>query len=265
LAVFVLDKCKEPLMPCSEKRARLLLTCGRAVVVRRYPFTIRLKDRVGGEVQPVRVKIDPGSKTTGIAEDFLAGKPAVFARITAQARAPLKDAAAVNPTRRPLYEVLADTGLPVEASSGGCTTHNRARLGIPKTHARDAACVGAVATRVGWAVPTLEIKATGGGDYCRTKLTAHGFARGYCRRTKAVRGFQRGDMVRAEVPNGKKAGVHVGRVAVRASGSFVVGNADGTNATYCKILYRADRDGYGWRPALPPRPERRGFQCGGLR
>jgi hypothetical protein len=54
-------------MPCSEKRARLLLTRGRAVVHRRYPFTIRLKDCGGGDVQPVRVKIDPGTKTTGVA------------------------------------------------------------------------------------------------------------------------------------------------------------------------------------------------------
>jgi hypothetical protein len=41
LAVFVLDKRKKPPMPCSEKRARLLLTRGRAVVHRRYPFTTR--------------------------------------------------------------------------------------------------------------------------------------------------------------------------------------------------------------------------------
>jgi 5-methylcytosine-specific restriction endonuclease McrA len=67
MSVFVLDKRKSPLMPCSEKRARLLLARGRAVVVRVYPFAIRLKDRIGGDNQPVRVKIDPGSKTTGIA------------------------------------------------------------------------------------------------------------------------------------------------------------------------------------------------------
>lgn len=67
MSVFVLDKHKSPLMPCSEKRARLLLARGRAVVVRAYPFTIRLKDRIGGGTQPVRVKLDPGSKTTGIA------------------------------------------------------------------------------------------------------------------------------------------------------------------------------------------------------
>ena len=67
MAVFVLDKQKIPLMPCSEKRARQLLTQRRAVVHRHCPFTIRLKDRVGGETQAVQIKIDPGSKVTGIA------------------------------------------------------------------------------------------------------------------------------------------------------------------------------------------------------
>lgn len=65
LSVFVIDKQKKPLMPCSEKRARQLLERRRAVVHRLYPFTIRLKDRVGGDVRPVRIKIDPGSKVTG--------------------------------------------------------------------------------------------------------------------------------------------------------------------------------------------------------
>ena len=67
MAVFVLDRRKNPLMPCSEKRAMLLLDRGRAVVVKHHPFSIRLKDRIGGEVQPLRVKIDPGSRYTGIA------------------------------------------------------------------------------------------------------------------------------------------------------------------------------------------------------
>jgi RRXRR protein len=67
LLTFFPGKRKKPLMRCCEKRARLPLTRGRAVVVRRYPLTIRLKDRVGAEVRPVRVKLDPGSKTTGIA------------------------------------------------------------------------------------------------------------------------------------------------------------------------------------------------------
>jgi hypothetical protein len=69
MPVFVLDKRKQPLMPCSEKRARLLLGKGRAVVHRLVPFTIRLKDRTLQEsaVQPTVLKVDPGSKTTGMA------------------------------------------------------------------------------------------------------------------------------------------------------------------------------------------------------
>jgi 5-methylcytosine-specific restriction endonuclease McrA len=67
MAVFVWDKRKQPLMPCSEKRARLLLMRGHAVVVKHYPFTIRLKNRIGGEIQPLRVKLDPGSRHTGMA------------------------------------------------------------------------------------------------------------------------------------------------------------------------------------------------------
>ncbi|SEQ16942.1 RRXRR protein [Ectothiorhodospira magna] len=76
MAILVLDKRKKPLMPCSEKRARLLLERDRA------------------------------------------------------------------------------TGLPVITSSGGRTKYNRQRLGIPKTHALDAACVGPVtATTPGMCPP----------------------------------------------------------------------------------------------------------------
>ena len=69
MAVFVLDRRKRPLMPCSEKRARLLLARQRAVVHRLAPFTIRLKDREGATsaLQPVVLKVDPGSRTTGLA------------------------------------------------------------------------------------------------------------------------------------------------------------------------------------------------------
>lgn len=69
MAVFVLDKRKKPLMPCSEKRARLLLEQGRACIHRMVPFVIRLKNRIQEEsiLQPVRIKLDPGSKVTGIA------------------------------------------------------------------------------------------------------------------------------------------------------------------------------------------------------
>lgn len=69
MSVFVLDKHKKPLMPCTEKRARLLLTRKHAVVHRMVPFTIRLKNRTveNSKIQPLRIKLDPGSKTTGMA------------------------------------------------------------------------------------------------------------------------------------------------------------------------------------------------------
>ena len=69
MAVFVLDRSGKPLMPCSEKRARKLLAAGRARVHRVMPFVIRLVDRrvQDSALQPLRVKIDPGSKATGLA------------------------------------------------------------------------------------------------------------------------------------------------------------------------------------------------------
>ena len=67
--VFVLSKDGKPLDPTSPWRARQLLKSGRAVVVRRTPFAIRLKDRHSRDSQTrgVVIGIDPGSKTTGIA------------------------------------------------------------------------------------------------------------------------------------------------------------------------------------------------------
>jgi len=69
MAVFVLDQAGHPLMPCTEKRARLLLERGRARVHRVVPFVIRLVDRRADscQFQPLRVTIDPGSKITGLA------------------------------------------------------------------------------------------------------------------------------------------------------------------------------------------------------
>jgi 5-methylcytosine-specific restriction endonuclease McrA len=79
--VLVVDKNKQPLMPCHPARAKMLLKRGKAAVFRKYPFTIILKEREGGNTQPLEVKIDPGSKTTGIAivADFKPGKRVIWA------------------------------------------------------------------------------------------------------------------------------------------------------------------------------------------
>lgn len=328
MAVYVLDRRGTPLMPCSEKRARKLLEAGRARVHRLRPFVIRLVDRVIEEskLQPLRVKIDPGSKASGLAlvresqeidttgevtttahalnlmelihrgwliskklearramrrrrrsqlrhraprfnnrtrregwlppslqhrvdtvmawvkrlqrwtpiialscervsnltvacalcngklkgakdvRDFLVHDPQRLASILAHAKAPLRDAAAVNATRNALSNALTETGFPVEFASGGQTKYNR------------------------------------------TRLNRFGFPRGYLMRQKHVHGFQTGDLVRADVPSGKKIGVHVGRVAVRKTGSFNIqtraGAVQGISHRYCTLLQRADGYGY---------------------
>ena len=66
-AVFVVDSNNVPLMPCSPRKARLLLLRKRADVYKMLPFTIRLLDREDGDHQEVELKVDPGSKTTGFA------------------------------------------------------------------------------------------------------------------------------------------------------------------------------------------------------
>ncbi|AOY97572.1 HNH endonuclease (plasmid) [Cupriavidus sp. USMAA2-4] len=183
---------------------------------------------------------------------FLARQPARLARILAQAKRPLKDAAAVNATRWALVDALTGTGLPVELSSGGRTKFNRTRLGIPKTHALDAVCVGQMSHAQAWHRPTLTITCTGRGCYQRTRLDRYGFPRGYLMRGKSVYGFRTGDTVWAKIPTGKKAGEYVGRVAVRASGSFNIraqsGLVQGIGHRHCRLVQRADGYGYQFQP-----------------
>jgi hypothetical protein len=431
--VFVLDKHKKPLMPCSEKRARLLLERRKAVIHKMAPFTIRLKERIGGETQPVRVKLDPGSQVTGIAvvreaeeghqailflaelqhrgaairdalrqraafrrnrrnrktryraprflnrtkpqgwlapslqhrvdstmswmkrfqrlcpvsafsqelvkfdmqalenpgiegeqyqqgtlagyelrsyilerdgrkcqycgqenaplnldhiepkskggsdrpsnlvlacipcnqkkgnqsiQEFLKKKPVILAGLQRQIRKPLRDASAVNATRWALYRSLIEIGLPVGTASGGRTKWNRHRLNVTKSHALDAACVGAIAQLSGKDRLALSIRSMGRGSYQRTRLDSFGFPRGYLLRQKAVYGFQTGDLVRVNVPTGKHAGVHVGRVAIRASGSFNLrANGlvrQGISHKHCQLLQRNDGYHYERSKGFPP-------------
>lgn len=437
--VFVLDTGGRPLMPTTPARARILLQKEKAVVVRLHPFAIRLKDRERGEVQPLILALDPGSKATGIAiarvsgpvrhalwlgglihrgaairkgleqrsnyrrrrrsanlryraprfdnrtrpagwlapslqhrvdttisvvrrlgslapisdvamelvrfdmqlmenseisgveyqqgtlagyevreyllekfhrtcaycdaqnvplqiehidpranggsnrvsnltlgcepcnqkkgarpvQEFLAHDPERLCRILAQAKTPLKDAAAVNSTRWALFNALKAMDLRVTTGSGGRTKWNRTRFEIPKDHALDALCVGNVEGVRNWSLPTLVVKATGRGSYQRTRVTAQGFPRGVLMREKSVHGFRTGDLVRAVVPKGKKAGVHVGRVAVRSTGYFniqaIKGVVQGIGHQHCRLLMRADGYTYELKHSCPSRPEGRGF------
>ena len=188
--------------------------------------------------------------------EFLAGQPERLKRVLAHLKAPLRDAAMMNATRFALRDGLAATGLPVRCHSGGLTKFNRKRLGVPKTHANDAACVGRVSVVEGWWKPGTAVRCTGRGAYGRTRVDANGFPRGYLTRTKRVFGFATGDLVVATIPPAalgklarKNVGTWRGRVAVRAGGTFVVqvrGRADvDVRHTRCRLLQRADGYGYG--------------------
>ena len=66
--VLVIDKRKRPCNTISAAYARILLFTKQAVIHKRFPFTIRLRnDNAVLKDRNYTVKLDPGSKTTGVA------------------------------------------------------------------------------------------------------------------------------------------------------------------------------------------------------
>ena len=66
--VLVIDKRKRPCNAISEAYARILLYSKQAVIHKRFPFTIRLKnDEAVLKNNSYIVKLDPGSRITGVA------------------------------------------------------------------------------------------------------------------------------------------------------------------------------------------------------
>ena len=175
-------------------------------------------------------------------EGFLADDQPRLKRILAGCQAPLRDAAAINSIRWTIGDRLEAFGLPVTFWSGGRTKMNRVNQGYAKDHWIDAAVVGEQGEKViiSETLIPLQIKATGRGSRQMCLMDRYGFPRTRAKQFKRVHGFQSGDMVKAIVTSGKKAGTHIGQVAVRASGSFRVGNVDGINWKYCQMLQQAD-------------------------
>jgi len=189
-------------------------------------------------------------KGTQDIKDFLKKKPELLKQILAQAKRPLKDAAAVNSTRWALLNRLKATGLPLTTGSGGLSKFNRTRLGLPKTHWLDAACVGETPTLEVLVKQPLLIKATGHGSRQKCRTDKYGFPGRYVPESPFVLGFQTGDIVKAVVTTGKKIGSYVGRIAVRSTGSFNVsastGLVQGISHKYCKHIQKKDGYGYGY-------------------
>ena len=175
-------------------------------------------------------------KGTMTAEEF--GHP----KIQEQAKRPLKDAAAVNATRWALFHRLKQTGLPLEVGTGGRTKFNRTRQGYPKAHWIDAACVGESGSKVRLdpSQTILAIGAKGWGSRQSCRMDRFGFPRTGPKGSRIVHGFRTGDLVKAMVLKGKFIGTHLGRVAIRATGSFTIDGVTTTSWKNCQIVQRVD-------------------------
>jgi 5-methylcytosine-specific restriction endonuclease McrA len=183
-------------------------------------------------------------------EDFLKGKPKLLAKIRAQAKAPLRDAAAVQSTRRALWREL-DQRIPTHTASGGRTKWNRQRCGLTKTHTLDALAVGKLDTITETVTSVLVAGCAGRGTHARTRPDKHGFPRLRLPRQKRFSGYQTGDLVRADIPTGKHQGTHTGRIMVRSTGRHRIpvtgGHAD-TSYKNLRLLQRADGYAYTTQP-----------------
>ena len=67
MRVFVLNMRGKPLMPCTQRKARLLLKEGKAIIYQYNPFTIKLTYATGETKQNCSLGIDTGSKNIGFA------------------------------------------------------------------------------------------------------------------------------------------------------------------------------------------------------
>lgn len=67
MRVFVKNMRGEPLMPCSQRKARLLLKEGKTKIIDYKPFTIQLLQATGETKQEVHLGVDTGAKHIGIA------------------------------------------------------------------------------------------------------------------------------------------------------------------------------------------------------
>lgn len=205
------------------------------------------------------------AKGTRDIRDVLQKKPEVLRRILAQARAPLKDASALNATRWQLFHQLEALGFPVECGSGGVTTFNRITRGLPKEHYIDAACVGKSTPEKREMQGIVPLRITAQAHGCRQMchMDKRGFPCSQPKGVKKVKGMQTGDLVKAVVTTGKKQGRYVGRVLVRASASFDIqtqqGRVQGINHRFCIPVHRSDGSSYAvGADTAPIQPERKG-------
>ena len=172
-------------------------------------------------------------------------------------RPSLKDAAAVNATRYAVRERIKSILPNTQFWSGGLTKKNRSEKSYPKDHWIDAACIGQNGSAVSLKCNHILVSsAKGHGSRQMCRVDKYGFPRTSSKSQSVVHGFKTGDLVIANVPSGKKQGVHIGRVAVRKNGYFNVqtenGAVQGISHKHCRIIQRSDGYNFNYGAAIPP-------------
>src|SRR5205807_7114876 len=127
-----------------EKWGRKCTYCGKENIPLQVEHIVPRAKYTDNRVSNLCLACEKCNKAKGTKDikDFLKKKPDLLKKILAQAKAPLRDAAAVNATRWELFRRLQVLGLPIECGSGGLTKYNRTTRELPKSHWLDAACVG---------------------------------------------------------------------------------------------------------------------------
>jgi 5-methylcytosine-specific restriction endonuclease McrA len=171
------------------------------------------------------------------------------------AKAPLKDAAAVNSVRWRLFNRLKELGLEIETGTGGRTKFNRSKLKLPKSHCIDAVCVGASTPDKIESLPKYfeTWTAKGRGNRQIMQSDAFGFPRQYRKRNKRVNDFGTGDVVRIE--SCKYAG-HTGRLVAREKGPYVLKDSKRLSCSYKNLVLIQRQDGWERRSELLVKSEK---------
>lgn len=167
-------------------------------------------------------------------------------QVEAAAKRPLKDAAGVNIIRWKIYEMLKQTGLPVESGTGGRTKFNRTRQGYPKTHWIDAACVGESGrnVRIDLGHRPLLITAIGRGSRQATRVNKYGFPAAAAKSAiKRKRGYATGDIVKFVNPRGKYVGTYIMPITSANDKSFDM-RPNGSTADPANFYLIQRNDGY---------------------
>ena len=191
---YVLQRDERTCQYCGSKK-------GRIEVDHVVPRSKNGSDRVSNLVTSCR-KCNQKKDNQSLAE-FLKRKPARLKKIEAQLKTSLSSASHMNYLMHLLRRELKEQGVPVEESDAISTAYTRKVLGVKKTHANDAACLGEPGKLINVPEEVTVVRSVGHGR--RQMLAApnqHGTPqykigpkgrnspyRAYCRLAREVQGF----------------------------------------------------------------------------